>query len=130
MKSAILIELNKPLVLSDVEIGEVATGQVLVRVLVSGICGSQLHEMSGDKGNGKFLPHLMGHEGCGIVEMVGQGVSNVKPGDKVVMHWRPGSGIEAEFPRYKLNGNVFSRFNRCWSKLYNYRRKFFKFIRV
>jgi S-(hydroxymethyl)glutathione dehydrogenase/alcohol dehydrogenase len=108
MKSAILVELNKPLALSDVEIGELATGQVLVRILVSGICGSQLHEISGNKGNGKFLPHLMGHEGCGIVERVGQGVSNVKPGDKVVMHWRPGSGIEAEFPKYKLNGTVFS----------------------
>lgn len=108
MKSAILVELNKPLAISEVEIGELATGQVLVRILVSGICGSQLHEISGNKGNGKFLPHLMGHEGCGIVEMVGQGVSNVKPGDKVVMHWRPGSGIEAEFPKYKLNGNVFS----------------------
>jgi len=108
VKSAILVELNKPLVLSDVEVGELTAGQVLVRVLVSGICGSQLHEISGDKGNGKFLPHLMGHEGCGIVEEVGQGVSNVKPGDKVVMHWRPGLGIEAAFPKYKLNENVFS----------------------
>jgi S-(hydroxymethyl)glutathione dehydrogenase/alcohol dehydrogenase len=108
VKSAILVELNKPLLLSEVELGELSVGQVLVRVLVSGICGSQLHEISGHKGNGKFLPHLMGHEGCGIVEEIGGGVTLVKPGDKVVMHWRPGLGIEAEFPKYKLNGKPFS----------------------
>ncbi len=108
MKSAVLVELNKPLFLSEVEVGELSVGQVLVRVLVSGICGSQLHEISGHKGNGKFLPHLMGHEGCGIVEEIGPGVTLVKPGDKVVMHWRPGLGIEADFPKYKLNGKSFS----------------------
>ena len=108
VKSAILVELNKPLVISEVELGELSVGQVLVRVLVSGICGSQLHEISGHKGNGKFLPHLMGHEGCGIVEEIGLGVTEVKPGDKVVMHWRPGLGINAEFPKYKLGGKPFS----------------------
>lgn len=108
MKSAILVELNKPLILAEVELGDLSVGQVLVRVLVSGICGSQLHEISGHKGNGKFLPHLMGHEGCGIVEEIGLGVTEVKPGDKVVMHWRPGVGIDAEFPRYKLDGKPFS----------------------
>ena len=108
MKSALLVELNKPLVIADLEPGELSIGQVLVRVLVSGICGSQLHEISGHKGNGKFLPHLIGHEGCGIVEGVGPGVSTVKPGDKVVMHWRPGSGIESEFPKYLLQGVEFS----------------------
>lgn len=108
LKSAVLVELNKPLVLSEVELSELSIGQVLVRVLVSGICGSQLHEISGQKGNGNFLPHLMGHEGCGIVEEIGPGVTVVKPGDKVVMHWRPGLGIDAEFPKYKLNGQPFS----------------------
>lgn len=108
VKSAILVELNKPLIITEVELGELSVGQVLVKVLVSGICGSQLHEISGHKGNGKFLPHLMGHEGCGIVEEIGPGVSGVKPGDKVVMHWRPGIGIEAGFPKYKLNGKPFS----------------------
>ena len=108
MKSAVLVELNKPLVISEVELGELAIGQVLVRVLVSGICGSQLHEISGYKGNGDFLPHLIGHEGCGIVEEVGPGVTLVKRGDKVVMHWRPGLGIDSEFPKYKLGGKTFS----------------------
>jgi Zn-dependent alcohol dehydrogenase len=108
MKSAVLVELNKPLLLADVDLTELTTGQVLVKVLISGICGSQLHEINGNKGNVKFLPHLMGHEGCGIVEGIGPGVLTVKPGDKVVMHWRPGLGIDSNFPQYILNGKKFS----------------------
>jgi len=50
----------------------------------------------------------MGHEGCGIVEEIGPGVTMVKPGDKVVMHWRLGLGIDSTFPKYKLNGQFFS----------------------
>ena len=108
LKAAVLEELNKPLALRDVELTPLNIGQVLVRILVSGICGSQLHEIKGFKGNGKFLPHLMGHEGCGIVEEIGPGVTTVQVGDKVVMHWRPGSGIDASFPTYKLDGKPFS----------------------
>ena len=108
LKAAVLEELNQPLTLRDVELTPLGIGQVLVKILVSGICGSQLHEIKGFKGNGKFLPHLMGHEGCGIVEEIGPGVTTVQVGDKVVMHWRPGSGIEADFPTYKLDGKTFS----------------------
>lgn len=104
MKAAVLEELNAPLALRDFELTPLDVGQVLVKVLVSGLCGSQLHEIRGHKGNGKFLPHFMGHEGCGIVEAVGPGVTTVAVGDKVVMHWRVGNGIEAPFPRYRLNG--------------------------
>jgi len=108
VKAAVLVELNKPLLLTDVDLTELSTGQVLVRVIVSGICGSQLHDINGNKGNGKFLPHLIGHEGCGIVEDIGPGVMTVKPGDKVVMHWRPSLGIDSDFPQYILNGKKFS----------------------
>jgi Zn-dependent alcohol dehydrogenase len=108
MRAAVLVELNKPLLLADIDLTELTTGQVLVKVLVSGICGSQLHDINGNKGNVKFLPHLMGHEGCGIVEGIGPGVLTVKPGDKVVMHWRPGLGIDSNFPQYILNGKKFS----------------------
>ncbi len=108
MKAAVLEAINKPLALKNVETTPLELGQVLVRVLVSGLCGSQLHEMKGNKGNSKYLPHLMGHEGCGIVEEVGLGVSTVKVGDKVVMHWRPGAGIESSFPSYILDGKIIS----------------------
>ena len=103
MKAAVLEEINEPLGIRDVELTELKVGQVLVKILVSGLCGAQLHEIRGHKGNAKFLPHLMGHEGCGIVEEVGPGVTTVKVGDKVVMHWRPGTGIESPFPSYVLD---------------------------
>lgn len=104
MKAALLTELNSPLVIADVEPGETAFGQVLVRVISAGICGAQLQEIRGEKGGP--LPHLMGHEGCGIVEEIGAGVSRVKPGDKVVMHWRKAAGLESAFPRYRRNGPI------------------------
>ena len=108
MKAAVLEKIDAPLAIRDVELTELKVGQVLVKILVSGLCGAQLHEIRGHKGNEKFLPHLMGHEGCGIVEEVGPGVTTVKVGDKVVMHWRPGTGIEAPFPSYVLDGKSMS----------------------
>lgn len=108
MKAAVLEQIDAPLAIRDVELTELKVGQVLVKILVSGLCGAQLHEIRGHKGNAKFLPHLMGHEGCGIVKEVGPGVTNVKVGDKVVMHWRPGTGIEAPFPSYILDGKPMS----------------------
>ena len=108
MKAAILEQIDAPLSVREVELTELKFGQVLVKVLVSGLCGAQLHEIKGHKGNAKFLPHLMGHEGCGIVEEIGLGVTTVEPGDKVVMHWRPGSGIESPFPNYILDGKTIS----------------------
>lgn len=108
MKAAVLEQIDAPLAIRDVELTELKVGQVLVRVLVSGLCGAQLHEIRGHKGNAKFLPHLMGHEGCGIVDKIGPGVTTVNLGDKVVMHWRPGSGIEAPFPSYVLDGKSMS----------------------
>ena len=104
MKVAVLEKIDGPLTIADVELTPLAFGQVLVKVLVSGICGSQLQEIAGHKGNAKFLPHLMGHEGCGIVEEIGPGVTRVKNGDKVVMHWRKGDGIESDFPQYVFKG--------------------------
>jgi len=108
MKAAVLEQINAPLAIKEVDLTPLKFGQVLVKVLVSGLCGAQLHEIRGYKGNEKFLPHLMGHEGCGIVEHVGLGVTTVNTGDKVVMHWRPGSGVEAPFPNYVLDGKTIS----------------------
>lgn len=101
MKAAVLTSLNAPLELHDVEpAGPLAHGQVFVRVLVAGICGAQLQEIRGEKGGP--LPHLMGHEGCGIVEAIGPGVTRVRVGDKVVMHWRKAAGVESIFPTYRF----------------------------
>lgn len=100
MKAAVLEEVNTALTVADVGLSDLQVGQVLVEMRVSGICGAQLLEIGGHKGNTKFVPHLMGHEGCGVVAEVGAGVTKVKKGDKVVLHWRKGSGIESPFPLY------------------------------
>jgi S-(hydroxymethyl)glutathione dehydrogenase/alcohol dehydrogenase len=97
MKScaAVLVAQRRPLELFDVEIPALKLGQVLVRVLTTGICGSQLGEVDGVKGPDPYLPHLLGHEGCGEVLEVGEGVKTVQPGDRVVLHWRKGAGLES-----------------------------------
>ena len=106
MKAAILESLHAPLTIAEVEPCDLLHGQVLVKNLVSGICGAQLQEIAGHKNNARFLPHLLGHEGCGTVREIGSGVSKVNPGDKVVLHWRKGDGIESDFPRYIFNGKM------------------------
>jgi len=110
MKAAVLTTLNAPLELWDLEHplhthdSPCANGQVLVEMLASGICGAQLKEISGEKGNANFLPHLVGHEGCGIVKKVGAGVSVQLVGKKICLHWRKGSGPESYLPaRYETN---------------------------
>jgi S-(hydroxymethyl)glutathione dehydrogenase / alcohol dehydrogenase len=99
MKAAVLRELNAPLSIEQIDTDTPEVGQVLVRVLTAGICGAQLQEIRGEKGGP--LPHLLGHEGVGIVQAVGEGVTTVRLNDKVVMHWRKGAGMECpQFPEY------------------------------
>lgn len=106
MRAAVLTTLNAPLEIADVEPVQLNYGQVLVRVLVSGICGAQLAEIRGEKGNAAYLPHLLGHEGCGVVEEVGPAVTRVKIGDRVVIHWRKAAGIESPLPLYQIRGRT------------------------
>lgn len=115
--AAILVEQRQPLVLDDVEIPALGFGQVLVELRVSRICGSQLGEIDGVKGPDRFLPHLLGHEGGGVVLETGPEVRHVKPGDRVVLHWRPGRGIESRPPVYAwagrtVNAGFVTTFNR------------------
>ena len=117
MKAAILVETKKPLVIDDIELCEdLSYGQVLVKVHYSTICGSQLNEIEGAKGEDKYLPHLLGHEGVATVEKIGPGVTHVNVGDKVIMHWRPGKGIQSQPPKYRwkdkiVNGGWVTTFN-------------------
>jgi S-(hydroxymethyl)glutathione dehydrogenase / alcohol dehydrogenase len=105
MQAAILVEQNKPLVIDEVQLPDrLEYGQVLVKVHYSGICGSQLGEISGVKGPDAYLPHLLGHEASGVVLEVGEGVASVQPEDHVVLHWKKGQGIEARPPRYQWQG--------------------------
>lgn len=105
MRAAILTQLKQPLALGDVQLPDsLEAGQVLVKIHFSGICGSQLGEIDGAKGEDKYLPHLLGHEGSGTVVETGPGVRHVKVGDTVVLHWRKGAGIESVPPVYSWNG--------------------------
>lgn len=105
--AAVLVELHKPLVLVELELpNELLPGQVLVKVLYSTICGAQINEIDGAKGPDKYLPHLLGHEASAKVIQTGPGVTNVKKGDAVVMHWRQSLGIQAEPATYYWNGKT------------------------
>ncbi|NDC37107.1 MAG: dehydrogenase [Proteobacteria bacterium] len=105
MTAAILVASNTPLVIDEIELPtELGIGQVLVRMLYSGICGSQIGEIQAVKGPDKYLPHLLGHEGVATVEGIGPGVTKVKVGDKVVLHWKKGVGVDAAPPRYSWQG--------------------------
>jgi S-(hydroxymethyl)glutathione dehydrogenase/alcohol dehydrogenase len=115
--SAILVSQRRPLEIAEVELPEtLEVGQVLVRVVCSGICGSQLGEIDGAKGHDPWLPHLLGHEGAGQVLAIGPGVKFVKPDDRVVLHWRPARGIEASPPSYRWNGAIV---NAGWVTTFN-----------
>lgn len=101
--AAILEKQNRPLIVDEIRVylPGLGVGQVLVKVHCSSICGAQIGEITGAVGEDKYLPHLLGHEGGGMVEEVGAGVTTVKKGDHVVMHWRKGAGIDARPPRYQ-----------------------------
>lgn len=104
MKAAVLTETGKPLRVMELDVPDLAYGQVLVRMAASGLCASQLREIRGERGPDRYLPHLLGHEGAGIVETIGPGVSKVSPGDHVIVSWIKGSGIEAVGPKYRAGG--------------------------
>ena len=117
MKAAILVEQRKPLVADEVELPDsLDVGQVLVKIHYSGICGSQLGEIDGVKGEDRFLPHLLGHEASATVMEVGPGVRTVRSGDAVVLHWRKGQGIESAPPKYRWRGRTV---NAGWLTTFN-----------
>lgn len=119
MKAAILVEQKQPLVIADIKLPDkLEYGQLLVQVRYSGICGSQIGEIDGVKGPDHYLPHLLGHEGGGIVLETGPGVTRVKKGDHVVMHWMKGAGIESPMPKYHwgnitVNAGWVTTFSNC-----------------
>lgn len=105
--AAVLRQNNVPLAVERIRYdGPLDIGQVLVKICYSGICGKQLEEIEGKMGQDKFLPHLLGHEGSGVVLAVGPGVTYVKPGNHVVIHWVKGRGINSNTPSFiDMNGN-------------------------
>jgi propanol-preferring alcohol dehydrogenase len=87
MKAAIVRDFTKPLSLDDVPIPKPGPGQILVNVETAGLCHTDIHAAHGDWPIKPTLPLIPGHEGVGIVEQVGAGVSTPKVGDRVAMPW-------------------------------------------
>lgn len=107
MKAAVLFETGKPLRLIDgIEIPALRAGQVEVEIAYSGVCHSQLMEVRGKRGEDRYLPHLLGHEATGIVRATGDGVRKVSVGDKVILGWIRGQGMEAPGALYNWRGQV------------------------
>jgi S-(hydroxymethyl)glutathione dehydrogenase/alcohol dehydrogenase len=88
MRAAVLEEFGKPLVVQEVDLAEPRTGEVLVRLAACGVCHTDLYTASGADPSG-YAPTVLGHEGAGVVERVGDGVSSVAPGDHVVTLFSP-----------------------------------------
>jgi S-(hydroxymethyl)glutathione dehydrogenase/alcohol dehydrogenase len=87
-KAAVLFKSNSKLkVLDDIIFPRIKDRQILVKILFTSVCGSQLFEISGGRGRDKFLPHMLGHEATGIVINVGKKVKRIKSGDKVFLSW-------------------------------------------
>ena len=102
-QAAILEKTKHPLTVAAVEFdGPLLPGQVLVRIDYSGICGAQINEIDAVKGPDRFLPHLLGHEGYGEVIAIGPAVSSVNTGQKVVLHWMQGTGVQSDPPTYRI----------------------------
>lgn len=103
MKAAVLFQTGQPLeVVTGVQVPELQPGQVQVKINYSGLCHSQLAEVRGHRGEDKWLPHLLGHEAVGIVQAIGENVGKVAVGDKVVLGWIKGEGLDVPGARYPL----------------------------
>ena len=96
IKAAILESFKKPLLLKNITIPPLNKGQVLVKLYYSGICKSQLMEIEGGRNNKKYLPHMLGHEGSGIVIKTGKNVTKVKKGDEVILTWIKSKGLNCK----------------------------------
>ncbi len=91
IRAAVLEEFGQPLVIQEVDLAEPRTGEVLVRLAACGVCHTDLYTASGADPTG-YAPCVLGHEGAGVVERVGEGVSLVQPGDHVITLFAPECG--------------------------------------
>ena len=88
VRAAVLDEFGAPLVVQELELAEPRRGEVLVRLVACGVCHTDLYTASGADPSG-YAPTVLGHEGAGVVERVGEDVGSVAPGDHVVTLFSP-----------------------------------------
>jgi S-(hydroxymethyl)glutathione dehydrogenase/alcohol dehydrogenase len=115
--AAVLVETGKPLVLAELDIPALKPGQVLVEIKFSGVCHTQVMECRGHRGEDRYLPHCLGHEGSGIVCDPGPGVTKVRSGDRVILSWIKGSGADVPGTVYRwdsrnVNSGAITTFSR------------------
>lgn len=116
-KAAVLEKNYSKLAIRNINLcGELKRGQILVKLKYSGICGKQIDEIEAVGGKDHYLPHLLGHEGSGIVEKVGPGVKKVKKNNKVILHWIKSNGIQSETPKYTFKNKYI---NAGWVTTFN-----------
>src|SRR3954451_24845868 len=98
--AAALEEFGQPLVVQELDLQEPKAGEVLVRLVACGVCHTDLYTASGADPTG-YAPCVLGHEGAGVVENVGEGVTLVRPGDHVVTLFAPecGTCVHCRSPR-------------------------------
>ncbi len=82
-RAAVAWEAGKPLVIEEIDVAGPKAGEVLVQIVATGVCHTDAYTLSGKDPEGLF-PSVFGHEGAGIVQEVGEGVTSVKPGDHVI----------------------------------------------
>src|ERR1700722_9219194 len=88
MRAAVLEEFGSPLIVSEVDLADPGPGEVLVRLVACGVCHTDLYTASGVDPSG-YAPTVLGHEGAGVVEDVGEGVGDLALGDHVVTLFSP-----------------------------------------
>ena len=88
IRAAVLEEFGQPLAVQEVDLAEPRAGEVLVRLEACGVCHTDMYTASGADPSG-YAPAVLGHEGAGVVEKVGDGVTSVAPGDHVVTLFSP-----------------------------------------
>jgi S-(hydroxymethyl)glutathione dehydrogenase/alcohol dehydrogenase len=88
VRAAVLEEFGAPLEVQELDLAEPQAGEVLVRLVACGVCHTDLYTASGADPSG-YAPTVLGHEGAGVVERVGEGVRSVAPGDHVVTLFSP-----------------------------------------
>src|SRR5437868_15385574 len=88
IRAAVLERFGEPLEVQELDLAEPKSGEVLVRLVACGVCHTDLYTASGADPSG-YAPTVLGHEGAGVVEQVGDGVTSVSPGDHVVTLFSP-----------------------------------------
>jgi S-(hydroxymethyl)glutathione dehydrogenase/alcohol dehydrogenase len=96
-RAAVFHGAGRPLEVCEIELEEPRDDEVVVRMGAVGVCGTDLHSVKGEWQ--RPTPMVLGHEGAGTVEAVGNGVSSLRPGDRVVLSWAPSCGNCADCER-------------------------------